>query len=167
MATEEVRIQELKRINERDGEVRASVVVKESKPKKAPLHNEFEWDDQKAADEYRLSQARRLIRITVHRSDDGVKSRYVHVPVTLINEPTATITEREGSYKPIRVVIQNENDYELALNQLQVQVNSINRTIREMQRLAGKKVKPLIKTLEDAMVVAKDTIKLMREIPAG
>ena len=53
-------------------------VVDESAPEDAPLHPLFEWNDAKAADEYRLDQARHVIRaVTVkyrENEDDGPRT---------------------------------------------------------------------------------------------
>ncbi len=43
------------------GEASAEAVVAAAKAKRNPLHPEFVWDDGKAADEYRLGQARHLV----------------------------------------------------------------------------------------------------------
>ena len=40
-------------------------VVEEARRKSSPLHSRFEWDDDKAAHEYRIWQARQLISVTV------------------------------------------------------------------------------------------------------
>lgn len=59
-------INELKRIAvENDGILRPETVVAEARPRKSPLHNQFVWNDTKAAHEYRLWQARHLIRVVV------------------------------------------------------------------------------------------------------
>jgi hypothetical protein len=57
---------ELKKISEdNDGILKAEDVVKFAKNKKTALHKKFTWDDNKAAHQYRLWQARELIRVTV------------------------------------------------------------------------------------------------------
>lgn len=48
---------------ENDGELRPQHVVEAARDKRNPLHKHFEWDDKKAADAYRLDQARAIIRI--------------------------------------------------------------------------------------------------------
>lgn len=45
-----------------DGELFPEAVVDAAKKKRSALHGYFEWDDTKAANEHRLTQARRLIR---------------------------------------------------------------------------------------------------------
>ena len=43
------------------GRLTPDAVVDDAKDKKSPLHDQFEWDDSKAAAAHRLAQARRLI----------------------------------------------------------------------------------------------------------
>lgn len=53
---------ELEKIAEKRGSLKASYVVEESRNKNAVLHKCFEWDNQKAADKYRINQAQDMIR---------------------------------------------------------------------------------------------------------
>jgi hypothetical protein len=52
----------LESIKEETGVLNADVVVEKAKDIENPLHNYFEWDDSKAANEFRLTQANYLIR---------------------------------------------------------------------------------------------------------
>ena len=47
---------------ENGGTLTPDAVVKDAKLKNSPLHGQFEWDTKKAAHQYRLEQARALIR---------------------------------------------------------------------------------------------------------
>ena len=49
----------------------AQSVLDANRPEDAPLHDEFEWDDEKAAEEYRLSQARFLLRMICVKQDSS------------------------------------------------------------------------------------------------
>lgn len=163
MATKEQRIQALSAINKRDGCITASRVVEEARPKSSPIHDEFEWDVNKAAYEYNLSQARRLIKVTPIKVDGSVAmQRVVHVPPVQIDGPTAATNRREGVYKTIASVVKSESEYERALRQLQMQMHAIERSIHELKRACGKE-EVLLPTLVDAMKVAKDTLRLMLE----
>jgi len=53
---------ELDSIAEREGCATAALVVEESTPEDAPLHNYFTWDESDAACRWRLEEASRLIR---------------------------------------------------------------------------------------------------------
>lgn len=59
-------VAELRRIAEKnDGILRAQDVVKAARSEDSPLHSRFEWDDDEAAEKFRLIQARLLINISV------------------------------------------------------------------------------------------------------
>ena len=60
---------------ERSGGLTAERLVEASRPKDAPLHCEFEWDDSRAAELYRQEQGRVLIRhlVEVKTGEDGKK----------------------------------------------------------------------------------------------
>jgi hypothetical protein len=164
MASKETRQKELKRIYDRDGEVRASIVVMEATPKKSPLHSEFEWDDKKAAHQHRVSTARRIIKVTRIVSNEGVRQRLVHVPALIVQGPTAASNEREGSYKTITEVAANEGEYHRALRQLQTQVSTIQVMIRALKQAKAGEPDELLPALEDAMNVAKSTVRLMARL---
>lgn len=53
---------ELSRIERSHGCVKPSTVVNESRPKSAPLHPHFTWDDAVAAERWREDEARSIIR---------------------------------------------------------------------------------------------------------
>ena len=65
-------VAELERIaGQDDGSLTASSVLDASRPKDAPLHQVFEWDNKKAAENYRLQQANTVIRCVTIKHDSG------------------------------------------------------------------------------------------------
>ena len=59
-------VTELKRIAEENGGLlQPETVVDEARPESSPLHSRFEWDDGVAGENYRIWQARQLIRVVV------------------------------------------------------------------------------------------------------
>lgn len=102
---------ELQRIYERDGVIEPEVVVLESESASAPLHSCFEWDDEKAAHKYRITQAQGIIRAIVA------------VYETQEKPDTRAFVSVQSEYQPVSVVIQNPEKREIllknALNELQ------------------------------------------------
>ncbi len=100
--------EELERIYNKHGRVDKADVLEESRAEDAPLHPCFEWDDQKAAELYRLNQAGGIVRalVTVENERpqlDNVRA-FAHV---------------EHTYQPMTVVLQSrENTDELLQNAL-------------------------------------------------
>lgn len=58
----ETAVRELERIYARDQVITPEAVVGDAQPKESPLHDHFEWNNKVAAHEYRLDQARALVR---------------------------------------------------------------------------------------------------------
>lgn len=87
----------LRGLYEQHGELTAPLVVDEARPSGAPLHRYFQWDDAVAAEEYRLEQARSMIRRVrfVVESQDGS-------PRDVVRE-FRVVTEVHGDSEPRRV----------------------------------------------------------------
>lgn len=91
---------ELEGLRARDGCVTAAAVVEKATDEESALHAQFEWDDTDAAHQFRLDQARRLIRaieivpvespqtpvsaysIVCRKSEEGETSRKVYTSTT-------------------------------------------------------------------------------------
>lgn len=66
------------------GELTPADVLKDARNPNSPLHSFFEWDDGEAAEQYRLQQARGLIRSVVaiytHPDKPATRTRaYIHI----------------------------------------------------------------------------------------
>jgi hypothetical protein len=57
-------------------------VVEAARPKKSPLHDEFEWDNTVAAERWRMEQARHLIRVFVNVIEEGHSETRVYVALS-------------------------------------------------------------------------------------
>ena len=67
---------------ERDGVVKPEALVKDAKAKRHPMHNEFEWDDNKCGQYWRVHQARRIINhVLVDIAEIGMKAYEAVIPV--------------------------------------------------------------------------------------
>lgn len=70
------RLEKLKNLN--DGVLKPKIVVDDAKNKNSPLHNAFEWNNNRAAEQWLLQQARNLINsieIKVITSHKEVKTK--------------------------------------------------------------------------------------------
>lgn len=86
-----------------EGRLTPKDLVEESRPDDAPLHGEFEWDDRAAAEAYRESQARYIIRsIEVVVQHDGED----------VGQTRAFVALQDGGpceYTPIDVVMSDDS----------------------------------------------------------
>lgn len=119
--------EELNRIYEKHGELEPADVVEESKDENAPLHDCFEWDDVKAAQNYRIYQAGKLIRCVVHvvedeKTKDPIQTRaYVHV---------------QNTYRPISVVIESKDMVDEMMETAMSELNSFRKKYSNLQALS-------------------------------
>lgn len=122
---------EFQRIYGRDGELRASKVLDEARPAEAPLHPAFEWDNTKAAEEFRLHQARNLIKaVTIIRPyGEAPAAKWVHVK-------SQQHGEREGAYHPVEVVAARPDLFALALQELLEKVGAAQRSADALRQAA-------------------------------
>jgi hypothetical protein len=86
--------------------VAAQVLVDESRPEAAPLHPEFTWDDQIAAEAYRVNEARNIIRSirVVENEENGVSAapNWVSVKLSDTNESAYVETVTAWSEEAMR-----------------------------------------------------------------
>lgn len=99
-------------------------VVAEAKSKKSVLHDQFEWDDSKAAHQHRLDQARDLItsvRVVIHTDRTIVRG------VAYIRDPNASGNEQ--GYVHIRTLRKEPDAAREAV------INEVARVKDSMRRL--------------------------------
>lgn len=93
--------QELERIQEETGSISADLVLENAKPKDAPLHPYFEWNNTKAAEMYRLDQARYLVR------NIAVQIERPESDEPLVTRAFVEIKGEEGPYLSLSTVVQD------------------------------------------------------------
>ena len=140
MAKAEVR-NELHRIQTLNGGLlRASDVVEEARNPESPLHSSFNWDDTAAAHQWRLQQARQLIRVVVEMLPYNEPQYEVRAYVSL----TPDRVQDNGGYRVMTEVLASppERQQMLAdaldeLNRLKVryhQLSELDSVFRAIER---------------------------------
>jgi hypothetical protein len=123
----------LSEIYERDGEIRASALIAEARPKDSSIHEAFEWNNSTAADEYRLMQARtwiRRIKITFEDREEIL----VHIPHFIRVGEEGAEEDNEGCYKPMSIVARNVDEYHLALKQTVTRLSSARAAYEDLKK---------------------------------
>jgi hypothetical protein len=111
-----------------EGKLRPPDVVEAARPKEAILHPLFEWDNSLAAEQYRLHQARNVIRqVEVHYADRTVP-KYYNIP-----EPSKPA---ESYYQSGEVIIQRPDEFQRALDLLTQKMNSAQRSLADLEYMA-------------------------------
>lgn len=130
---------EIARIQQDRGAVRASVVVEESRPSAAPLHHEFDWDDPHAASQFRLIQARTLIRDVVFvEPQTSEPLQFYHVP---------SGDGSEGHYEFVKRLVNVQSEYQAALGELLVKLESLEESVTRLLAAATGSTSPSVSAI--------------------
>lgn len=103
----------------------AQTLLDANRPKNAPLHNEFEWDNRKAAEAYRLNQSRYIIRSIVIVPEEKPQE-YVR----------AVFSVTDGKYENIRAILSDERKRESLLSIALRDLKSFERKYNTLSELA-------------------------------
>lgn len=94
---------ETERIKSKNGGVlTAGMVVEKARAKRNPLHKQFEWDNDAAAEEYRLEQARSMLR--------AIHVTYEEAPSLAPQRVYVTTTEPAVKDNPARKVYRSVDE---------------------------------------------------------
>lgn len=121
---------ELERIRQKHGALLSENIVKESKSKKAILHNVFEWNDSLAAHQYRLRQAGNLVRSVLEIKGEEERHLFANVIVT---------EHERREYVPIQLLLERDDLLNDALRKAVSALNSARDWLNELEKLSPKK----------------------------
>lgn len=125
----------LEHIEERDGAISKEAFLEESRPEESATHEMFEWDDEKAAEKYRLVQSGRIINNLV-----------VDVTIESVSEEPTTakaivnVTEdrnKKAVYQSVVTAMGNTDSREIILKHALEELNTFKTKYSDLQELAG------------------------------
>lgn len=93
----------------RDGTIHAADVVEAARNPESAMHHHFTWDDSEAAAQWRLEQARRLLRVYVVR-EESAASTPIRAYVSLSGD-----RRKGGGYRHLADVLSSEELYQQLL----------------------------------------------------
>jgi hypothetical protein len=96
---------ELRRIQKKYGALTPTVVVQESQPETAVLHHRFTWDDNEAAHQFRLWQARQIVQVV----------RFLHpkmdTPVRSFQSVTLETRDDDGQIQSAHIYVDTKQAF--------------------------------------------------------
>lgn len=131
-------------------------VVTEAADDKSPLHAAFTWDDAKAAHEFRLREARFLIRnVLVAASEDETPTpAYYNVSVKRTDD------ESDRYYQSSVVIAQSPVEFDAALRLMKTELAGAEIGLQQLLRIAPKPNAPRIKRAAAHVVEAHRLLEL-------
>lgn len=152
---------ELEIIREQNGGILLpEKVVEYARNKKTALHNHFTWDNDKAADAYRVQQAMHLIRqikveiITNEKTNRVIKVReYVSLPQD---------RNKDGGYRQINEVYTDDDLRLQFLESVQNEFESFREKLKAVSEAAFIKSEKVSKEIEKQYRIAEKKISMKK-----
>lgn len=110
-----------------DKDITPEKVLDIARDENTELHKCFEWDDGIAAEKYRLSQARQIIRFLIVKPDER-KEEEDNVRVFQISSEPQT-------YQPIKMFVENEDEYKVLLKRAKAELVAIRNRYKQLSEL--------------------------------
>lgn len=110
-----------------DDGVRPQDIVNYARNPDTELHKCFEWDDTRAAEEYRLAQARQVTRHLVIREREVPTER---PQIKFFAKPRNT-----DGYKPVEKILRNPNEYNAMLTRAWAELHAFKRKYAMLEEL--------------------------------
>jgi len=124
-------ISELKRIaNEHNGILQPETVVERARPASSPLHSRFQWDNSKAAHQYRIWQARQLISVSVEMLEGDKGSAPVFVSLKSDRQ------REHGGYRILTDVLSDAQMREQMLHEALEELNCFQLKYQKLKQLS-------------------------------
>ena len=138
--SKEAKIEELELVRTNNGGVlQAEDVVEFARNKRTALHEEFEWDDSLAAQQHRIEQARRVIRLTLTVVESPAGTQAIPMYVSLVSDRQ----QPGGGYRPLVDVMNADDMREELLRQALSDLKSVRKRYEQLQEL-----RPIFRAIE-------------------
>ena len=111
-----------------DQNISPEELVEKAKNPKSELHKCFEWDDKKAAEKYRIQQARTLMCNLVFVTDDEKDDVRVFYNLTF----------EKPEYHPTKLILQKPDEYQALLNKAKGELHAFKKKyamLKELKKL--------------------------------
>ena len=100
-------------------------VLEKAKDPNTELHGCFEWDDTKAANKYRLIQARQVIQFLVIKGTEKSETP----------QRAFEITRETSVYAPVQLIVRDEDEYSALLAKAKAQLKQFADRYRRLSEL--------------------------------
>jgi hypothetical protein len=138
--SKEAKVEELEFIRSKHGGVlRPEDVVEFARDERTALHADFQWDDTEAAQQFRLWQARQVIRLTITIVDSPAGKQSIPMYVSLV-------TDRQkpgGGYRPLVDVMSADDLRDELLRQALGELKTVRKKYQQLQEL-----RPIFRAIE-------------------
>lgn len=151
----------LSQIEKEEGGVTPESVVDAARPEDAPMHPCFTWDDSVAAEEYRKSEARNLVRVIQVEVQEREPAVTAFVNVQMVDPGANT---GSTAYVSGEKVAKDVGMFDHAWRAAKGRVDSAQRSLEELERMVSAYGGEAHKDQADLVRQAIDSVKAASEV---
>jgi hypothetical protein len=140
---------EFERLRKEHGELTPSIVVDAARQSESALHPIFEWNDSKAAEEYRLGQARNVLRAIVKHYPEIDETAPVYVHVRSPNP----------RYEKTELVVNDASAFACAVDELTEKLSGAEKALRQLQNIASGAERTAVNSAASSIRSAREVIE--------
>lgn len=130
----------MEQLSQTEDGLTAETLLNANKPEEAPLHNCYEWDDSKAAVEWRLHQSRHFINsIVTVQVQEGQEEQ----PETM---RAFFVTTEKSKYEPLHAIVKEKSKYEAMLDTALSELIAFKRKYAQIKAL-----QPIFEAIDKTM----------------
>ncbi len=144
--------------------IHAADVVEYAKDKETALHDLFEWDNKKAGYEYRLTQARHVVRHVMVRVEVGKTPDNQPIEVSIRKYETVRESETQNVYMDTLEVLANEDLKIKILGRVRSKIESAASKMKDYNSIIDYFSEERQKTLFDMVEGMKEEEHKLKEI---
>jgi hypothetical protein len=138
--SKEAKVEELEFVRSKHGGVlRPEDVVEFARDERTALHGDFQWDDTEAAQQFRLWQARQVIRLVITIVDSPAGKQLIPMYVSLVSDRQ----QPGGGYRPLVDVMNAEDLRDELLRQALAELKTVRKKYQQLQEL-----RPIFRAIE-------------------
>ena len=126
-------------INQEYGHITPAYLVEKAVAEASPIHHLFEWDDTEAAKEYRLAQARfmiRTVKLEIVRRNQGAKEISIETTRAYVSPPSIRGNTGKQSYVSLKSAMENEELRMELLERAKIELKGIRNRFKQLNELS-------------------------------
>lgn len=106
-------------------EITPESVLELARDKKSEIHNDFEWNNDVAAEKYRLIQARKMIQMFVIQQEEPEQPKV----------RALQITTEKSVYQPTKLFLKQDDEYNALLKRALAELESFKQKYKTLSEL--------------------------------
>ena len=124
----------MEKLERENGQITPELLLESSRDEESVMHPCFEWNDGKAAEKYRIVQAKGIINNIVCVAVSDKKERRQEPSKAFVNVSSG---KEKGTYRSVQIAMNDESTRRIVLNNALMELKNFERKYNSLKELAS------------------------------